>query len=153
MTDTSSDRTPGLSNDNLQALKELANSPRVLNGANTRTLVELTAIKSSSSNIAPTTLVDVRELAESVMFGATSLVAKLDQIDLDAAETARGASPEQDTVAISKVLRGGAAITLAFAIVCLVGTQMSGTILLHPMLAWLLILASIGFYLMGRVKP
>jgi hypothetical protein len=149
MTDTSSDEAPRPGNDTVQALKELANSPRLLKVANTAPIVQVGG-SVSSTNTSATNILDVRQLAETVMFEATRLVATLDEFGPEQVDqTARA---EADMVPISAVLRGGAAITAAFAFVCIAGTQVSGTVFLHPLLAWFLILASIGFYLMAKVK-
>jgi hypothetical protein len=83
------------------------------------------------------------------MFDATALVAQLDLLD---APREQAVARAPDVVAVSAVLKGGAAVTAAFAVVCIVGSHASGTVLLHPLLAWVLALMSSGFYLMGRVK-
>jgi len=151
MSDTSSNGTRRSSEDTLRALIQLANSPRLLKVANTETTLDLTGIRAPSSNATSTSLVDVQALAEQLMFQATTLVTTIEQLDRTmTVEVGRSAD---DTVEVSAVLKGGAAVAFSFALMCMIGNQISGTILLHPLLAWLLILSSIGFYLMGKVTP
>jgi hypothetical protein len=148
MSDTSSNETARP--DPLQGLRELAANPRLVKGANTETVIEFGRLNASSNaTITATSLVDVRALAESVMFDATLLVSRLDL--LPEAEPQVAPYP-RESVAVSTVLQGAAAVTGAFALVCVVGTRATGTVLLHPLIALFLIVMSIGFYLMGRVR-
>jgi hypothetical protein len=149
MTDLSNEPSGTPKDDPLQALRELANSPRLLTIANTQTTFE-TVRTGLVNETSATTIVNVRELAESVMFDATRLVTKLDE--LSPRQTGEAIQSQSDMVSIPSVLRGGAAVTLAFALVCMVGTQLSGTVFLHPLLAGLLIVSSLGFYLMASLK-
>ena len=89
-------------------------------------------------------------LAESVMFDATRMVAILDSIRHPVpAENLAAEQQQADVVSIKAVLRVGAAVTGTFAVVCGLGNILSGTMLLHPLIAVLLVVGSIGFYLMS----
>src|SRR5258708_5932629 len=128
MTDTSADQTPFPTNDALRGLKELANSPRLLRIADTQTTLKLSS-GAPSTNTASTQIVDVRELAEIVMFDATRLVAKLDEFQIPQADQA--VHSDREMVAVTAVLRGGAALTFAFDLECIVGSQVGVICLLH----------------------
>jgi hypothetical protein len=152
MSDTSRDEAPAPSNDPLFGLRELANSPRLLKASNTQTTVFEFVGRIPASNTASTSIMDVRGLAETVMFDATRLVARLDELAPHSNQIDQVTLSEADRVSVAVVLRGGAVITAAFAVLCLVGTQFTGAVLLHPLLAWFLILGSLGFYLMAKVR-
>jgi hypothetical protein len=76
--------------------------------------------------------VNIREMAESLTCSAT--------ID------------SSDTVSLTSILRGGAAIAGAFGLVCAIGSALSGVTLMHPLLSLVLIVGSLGFYAMSFAR-
>jgi hypothetical protein len=56
-----------------------------------------------------------------------------------------------ETVPLKSVLRGGALIVGASTLLAWVGTILSGTLIIHPLLAAMLLLSSLAFYLMSRL--
>jgi hypothetical protein len=136
--------------DPLKALEEVISSPRITYGANTRTTYEFSQLLEFRGPSA-TTVTDIHELAENIMFDTTRLVSELDKIRpaqaVDAAPSSRN-----ELVTIVSVLQGASAVTLAFSILCGVGSLMSGTVLLHPLLALVLIVSSAGFLAMSFFK-
>jgi hypothetical protein len=137
--------------DPVRALEEMINGPRFVYGANTQTTFDFTRTRYVVGS-STTAVTDVHSLAESVMFDATRLVAELDKIRPGEAIAPTRAMSTSDHVSVPKVLRGAAAITFAFAAVCWVGTLLGGTVLIHPLLAILLLLASAGFFAMSFSK-
>jgi hypothetical protein len=133
--------------DPMEVFREMAQrSPRRA-GANTETVVQLFPSNGLSQRTTGTDLVDVRAFAETIVSDATALMSRLEQI-----ESFSGPLQDEDSVPIATVLRSGAAIVGGFALLCVVGTGLTGTVLLHPLLAWSLILMSVGFYAMGKVR-
>jgi hypothetical protein len=57
-----------------------------------------------------------------------------------------------DTISLTSVLRGGAAIAGAFGLVCATGSALSGVTLMHPLLSLVLIVGSLGFYAMSFAR-
>ena len=55
-------------------------------------------------------------------------------------------------VTVSSVLRGGSIIVGASTLLALVGTVLSGTVIIHPLLSLMLLISSVAFYLMSRLE-
>jgi hypothetical protein len=96
-----------------------------------------------------TEIADFHLLAERLMMDATRMVAMFDEGRL----ISPTAPPEQhgELVSVPAVLRGGALFVGAFALLGGIGSSLSGVTLIHPLLSLLLIVASVGFYLMSFV--
>jgi len=88
--------------------------------------------------------VDPQALAERMMLDATTWVSVLEQGRLKLPKQQDVQSERH--VPINAVLRGGALSVGLFAFFCGLGSVLGGVTLLHPLLAVLLITASIGFY-------
>jgi hypothetical protein len=131
------------------AIDVLRNATLTVPAANTQTKLDF----ETGATVSPsgtTGLTDLHALAESVMFDATRMVAILDNSREEPhVEKSAVRVENADLISIKSVLRAGAAVVGAFAAVCWVGTLLSGTVLLHPLIAVLLIAASIGFYIMS----
>jgi hypothetical protein len=56
------------------------------------------------------------------------------------------------TVSVDAVIRGGSAIVSAISVMSLLGTWLSGVLIIQPIFAILLLLLSLGFYLMTLAK-
>ena len=95
---------------------------------------------------AATEVTDIRAIAEGLMFDTTRLVSIIEAQHPRPLETAE---PVEEMVSVVKVLRRGSALAGSFAIVCGVGTALSGSTLIHPLLAVILLLSSLGFFLMS----
>jgi hypothetical protein len=57
----------------------------------------------------------------------------------------------RDSVSRTAVIRNGAWLVGVTTVVCWLGTVLSGTIFIHPLISTLLLLASIAFYVMSRL--
>ncbi|MHC2625070.1 hypothetical protein ACVIW2_007102 [Bradyrhizobium huanghuaihaiense] len=148
MTDSSAGESARRS-ETIEVLRQLAQKPQRRAGLSTET-VEQIFPSGLSQRTTGTDLVDVRAFAETIMFDATALVSRLEQME-HRADLAL--DEDRDKVSVASVLQGGAAVAASFAGVCLVGNHFSSTLLIHPLLGWLLIFSSIGFFAMGKVRP
>jgi hypothetical protein len=92
---------------------------------------------------------DLHALAERLMFDSTRLVSILEEghVQRDRLPSAKDSA---DVLSVTAVRRGAAVFIGAFAIICGVGSLIGGTTLVHPFLALLLIVTSIGLYIMSR---
>jgi hypothetical protein len=57
-----------------------------------------------------------------------------------------------DTVSRTEVMRSGALIVGVTAAACWIGTVLSGTVLIHPLISVLLMIASVAFYGMSKLE-
>jgi hypothetical protein len=131
----------------VSVLDQLRSTPFIVSGAATQTKFNAPATTSASA-VSTTLVADIHALAENLMFDATKLVAVLDSSHEQIRE-AKISEKRSELVSVEAVLRAGAAVTGGFAIVCGLGTYLGGVVLLHPLLALLLLVASLGFYLMS----
>ncbi len=137
------------------ALRALLNTPTYVSGANTVSLriTDFRVPYGTGNSIrtrgsAATEVTDIRAIAEGLMFDTTRLVSIIEAQKPRSLETAE---PIEEMVSVVKVLRGGSALTGSFAIVCGVGTALSGITLIHPLLAAILLVSSLGFFFMSLV--
>ncbi len=136
------------------ALRALLNAPTYVSGANTLSfrVTEFGAPYGVGNSfrtrgVAATEVTDIRAIAEGLMFDTTKLVSIIEAQSARTSETT--AAPIEKMVPVVKVLRGGSALTGSFAAVCGVGSALSGTTLMHPLLAAILLISSLGFFLMS----
>jgi hypothetical protein len=137
------------------ALRALLNTPTYVSGANTLSfrMVDVGATYGSGSSFrtrgsAATEVADIRSIAEGLMFDTTKLVSI---IEAQSARPAKITEPVEEMVPVVKVLRGGSALIGSFAVVCSVGSALSGSTLIHPLLAAILFVSSLGFFFMSLV--
>jgi hypothetical protein len=85
------------------------------------------------------------------MFDSTKLVSIIEN-QQQALNPPKIAAPTDDLVPVATVMRGGSALVGGFALVCSMGSALSGTILIHPLLSAILVVSSIGFFVMSLVS-
>ncbi len=129
-----------------EVLRVIQDSPYRLSGVATQTRVQW-AVPRTIQGSSSTAVTDLHTLAEGLMVDATRMVALLERPREAGREHAR-----TDLVSMKSVVQAAAAVTGAFALFCGVGTFLSGTVLLHPVIALLLLSASVGFYTMSLVR-
>jgi hypothetical protein len=128
-------------------IKVLRNARVTTPAANSQTKLDFLATVVGSPS-GTTGVTDLHALAETIMFDATRMVSILDSRDPHLEKRTIGGE-NAELVSIKNVMRGGAAVAGAFAAVCGLGTLLSGTVLLHPLIAVLLLASSIGFFTMS----
>lgn len=135
------------------ALRALLNAPYYVSAANTASFRIMdfgvpfgTGNSIRTRGTAATEVTDIRAIAEGLMFDSTRLVSLIEAQNLRLLEAAE---PVEEMVSVARVLRVGSALTGSFAVVCSAGSALSGSTLIHPLLAAILLVSSMGFFFMS----